>query len=98
MAMDNPYSKQTSLLKKRCTTTSYYNLTAAADARHGGVVEHVLEPRLAAALVTDAGALLALTTLAAVDDDAGCMHGHGDETRLAHKRMTGRGLDDKPEN
>jgi len=60
----------------------YYYLKAAVDARHGGVVEHVFEPRLAAALVTDAGALLAVTTYAAVDGEAFCMHGHGDETRL----------------
>lgn len=69
----------------------YYYLTAAAAARHGGVVEQVSEARLAAALVTDAGALLVVTSQAAVDGEAFCMHGHGDEiTRLAHKRIAGR--------
>jgi hypothetical protein len=48
-----------------------YYLTAATDARHGGVVEQVFEARLAAALITEASALLAVTTLAAVDGNAG---------------------------
>lgn len=48
-------------------------ITVAADARHVGEVEQVSQARLAAALVTGAGALLAVTSLAAVDEGAGCI-------------------------
>lgn len=57
------------------------DLTVVANARHGGVVEQVVEARLAEALVTEADAL-AVTSLAAVDAAAGCANGrHGDETK-----------------
>lgn len=59
------WPKQASLLQKA--------ITVAADARHGGEVEHVSQARLAAALVTGAGALLAVTSLAAIDEGAGCI-------------------------